>query len=298
MALFRAIETVRPSHKRLFADPYATIFLDDELKRVIRLSTLPFIGSLIPKIIQRRGPGALSSGIARTKYIDDLLHQTIRNGVKQVIILGAGFDTRALRLDFLHSVPVIEIDHPDTAKFKIDKLKEALGQLPQNVSYFQTDFNKQSLEELASDHHLDRNIPTTIIWEGVTNYLTQQAFDKTLEFVEKFAIGSYIIFTYIDELVLDHPQSFMGAEKVSKNLRKNEECWTLGFKPEALSGYLARFHLVLLDDLGAAEYRERYMPDRKGISKGYEFYRVAFADAPRIEAGLRMILCHEREKER
>jgi len=277
MALFRAIETVRPSHKRLFADPYATIFLDGGLKRAIKLSTLPFIGRLIPKIIQSKGPGALSSGIARTKYIDDLLEQTIRNGVRQVIILGAGFDTRALRLDLLHSVPVIEIDHPDTAKFKIDKLKEALGQLPQNVSYLQTDFNKQSLEDLASEHHLNLNIPTTIIWEGVTNYLTQQAVDKTFEFVKKFTIGSHIIFTYINKLVLDNPRSFVGTEKVLKNLSKNEECWTLGLKPEELSGYLTRFHLVLLEDLGAAEYRDKYMPDRKEISKGYEFYRVAFA---------------------
>jgi methyltransferase (TIGR00027 family) len=277
MALFRAIETVRPSHNRLFVDPYAKIFLDDGLKRAIKLSTLPFIGRFVLKIIQSRGPGALSSGIARTKYIDDLLQETIRNGVKQVIILGAGFDTRGLRLDFLGSVPVIEIDHPDTAKFKIEKLKETLGQLPSNVSYFQIDFNKQSLEELARDHHLDFNIPTTIIWEGVTNYLTQQAFDKTLEFVKKFTIGSYIIFTYVNKLVLDNPQSFIGTEKVFKNLRKNEECWTLGFKPEELSGYLARFHLVLLEDLGAAEYRDRYMPDRKEILKGYEFYRVAFA---------------------
>jgi methyltransferase (TIGR00027 family) len=130
MAFFRAIETVRPSHKRLFADPYATIFLDDGLKRAIKLSTLPLIGRVVPKIIQSKGPGALSSGIARTKYIDNLLQQTIRNGVKQVIILCAGFDTRTLRLDFLHSVPVIEIDHPDTAKLKIEKLEETLGQLP------------------------------------------------------------------------------------------------------------------------------------------------------------------------
>ncbi len=277
MAFFRAIETVRPLHKRLFADPYATIFLDDGLKRAIKLSKVPFIGRLIPKIIQSRGPGALSSGIARTKYIDDLLQETIRNGVKQVVILGAGFDTRALRLDFLSSVPVIEIDHPDTAKSKIEKLNEALGQLPQNVSYFQIDFNKQSLANLASDQRLNFNIPTTIIWEGVTNYLTEQAVDKTLEFVKKFVIGSHLIFTYINQLVLDHPQSFIGAEKIIKKLGKNEECWTLGFKPEELSGYLAKFHLVVLEDLGAAEYRNRYMPERKEISKGYEFYRVVFA---------------------
>lgn len=277
MALFRAIETGRPSHKRLFTDPYAGMFLDEGLKRATKFSKFPLIGQLIPKIIQKKGPGALSSGIARTKYIDDLLRQTIRKGVKQVIILGAGFDTRVLRLDFLNPIPVIEIDHPDTARLKIAKLKEALGRLPQNVSYFQIDFNKQSLEDLARENNINFNISTTIIWEGVTNYLTQQTIDETFEFVKKFTSGSYLIFTYINRLVLDNPGLFMGAEKVFKNLIRNEERWTFGFNPEELSGYLAKFHLTLLEDLGAGEYRKRYMPDRKAISKGYEFYRVAFA---------------------
>jgi len=276
MALFRAIETGRPFRKRLFTDPYAIMFLDKGLKWAAKISKCPLIGRLIPKIIQRKGPGALSSGVARTKYIDDLLWQTIRKGVKQVIILGAGFDTRSLRLDYLNSIPVIEIDHPDTAKWKISRLKETLGHLPQNVSYFQIDFNKQSLGDLASEHNLNFNIPTTIIWEGVTNYLTQQAIDETFEFVNKFTSGSYLIFTYINRLVLDNPGSFMGTERVFRNLTKNEEHWTFGFNPEELSGYLAKFHLTLLEDLGAGEYRKKYMPNREAISKGYEFYRVAF----------------------
>jgi len=276
MALFRAIETGRPSHKRLFTDPYAAIFLDEGLKRAAKFSKVPLIGRLIPKIIQRKGPGALSSGVARTKYIDDLLWQTIRKGVKQVIILGAGFDTRSLRLDYLNSIPIIEIDHPDTAKWKIDRLKETLGHLPQNVSYFQIDFNKQSLEGLASEHNLNFSIPTTIIWEGVTNYLAQQAIDETFDFIKRFTMGSYLIFTYINKLVLDNPGSFIGTGKVFENLARNEERWTFGFNPEELSSYLAKFHLTLLEDLGASDYRKRYMPEREAISKGYEFYRVAF----------------------
>jgi len=277
MALFRAIETARPPHKRLFTDPYAAIFLNEGLKRAAKVAKFPLIGRLIPKIIQRKGPGALSSGIARTKYIDDLLWQTILKGVKRVIILGAGFDTRSLRLAYLNSIPVFEIDHPDTAKWKISRLKETLGHLPGNVSYLQIDFNKQNLEDLASEHNLDFNIPTTIIWEGVTNYLTQQAIDKTFEFAKKLSSGSYLIFTYINRLVLDNPGAFRGTERLFKNLSKNEEVWTFGFKPEELPGYLDKFHLTLLEDLGADEYRGRYMPERKAITKGYEFYRVAFA---------------------
>lgn len=99
MTLFRAIETARPADKRLFTDSYAINFLDSGLKMATRFSGLPFIGSLIPKIIHNKALGALSSGTARTKFIDDLLLQTIQNGIQQVLILGAGFDTRALRLE-------------------------------------------------------------------------------------------------------------------------------------------------------------------------------------------------------
>jgi methyltransferase (TIGR00027 family) len=221
--------------------------------------------------------GKIYSCTARTKLIDDLLQQTILNGVKQVIILGAGFDTRALRLDFLNTTPIIEVDHPDTSDFKVKKLKEVLGKLPSNICYYQIDFNKQSLDDLANRNNFNLSIPTTIIWEGVTNYLTQQAIDETFEFVKKLARGSCIIFTYVNKHVLEHPQSFIGTEKLFRTLSKNDERWTFGFNPEELSDYLTKFHLTLLKDIGASEYRNKYMPNRKDLLKGYEFYRVAFA---------------------
>jgi len=277
MALFRAIETARPKRQRLFSDPYAIHFLDRGLQRVARISSWLVIGGLILKIIQARGAGALSSGIARTKYIDDLLEQTIRGGVRRVIILGAGFDTRALRLGFLKDISVIEIDHPDTAQFKIEKLIASTGQLPHNVEYFQLDFNKQALDDLARQHGLTFDSQTTIIWEGVTNYLTEEAIDKTLEFVSKFSKGSFLIFTYIDKSVLDKPESFEGTEKLFKRLKESEEQWTFGFNPTELSNYLHDFNLTLLEDCGAADFRKKYMPERRNLLKGYEFYRVAFA---------------------
>ena len=277
MALFRAIETVQHSHKRLFADPYAICFLNSRLKWAVKIAALPFLDGLVQTFIHRKAPGALSSGIARTILIDELLRQTICYGAKQVIILGAGFDTRALRLDFLNTIPVIEVDHPDTSAFKVRKLKEVLGKLPSNISYYQIDFNKQSLDNLASRNNFNLSIPTTIIWEGVTNYLTQEAVDETFEFVEKLARGSYIIFTYVNKHVLENPESFIGTEKLFRNLSENDECWTFGFKPEELSDYLTKFRLTKLNDIGASEYRNEYMSDRKELLKGYEFYRVAFA---------------------
>ncbi|HEV8513248.1 MAG TPA: SAM-dependent methyltransferase, partial [Cyclobacteriaceae bacterium] len=190
-------------------------------------------------------------------------------------ILGAGFDTRASRLDFLKAIPVIEIDHPNTSDFKIDVYKNQIGQLPQNVTFCQIDFNKQSLDELASQNHFDFTKPTTIIWEGVTNYLTAEAIKSTFIFISKYAKGTYVIFTYVHQEVLRNPNTFFGGEKLLKDLEAIEERWTFGFSPEELPNYLFKFGLILIEDLGATEYRHRYLPER--TERGYEFYRVAVA---------------------
>ncbi len=277
MALFRAIETVRPSQKRLFNDPFALIFLDNKLKLTVKISSIPFLRRLIFKIIQNKAPGALSSGIARTKYIDDLLEQTISDGVKQVIILGAGFDTRALRLNFLKNISIIEIDHPDTSNIKIKKLENTIGNLPKNVKYYQLDFKKQNLTDLATEYNLNLDLPTTIIWEGVTSYLNQDSVNKTFEFIQKFSDKTYIIFTYIDKLVLENPQAFQGTEKLFKNLKKSEEPYTFGIQPDKLSEYLNKFELLLIENKSADDYRNKYLAERTNLNKGHEFYRVAYA---------------------
>ena len=64
-------------------------------------------------------------------------------------------------------------------------------------------------------------------------------------------------------------------KKLLKDLEELEERWTFGFLPSELSNYLSNFGLTIVEDLGATEYRQKYLPDR--TEKGYEFYRVAMA---------------------
>jgi len=275
MAFFRALESKRTDGDKLFSDPFAIHFLDPRLRLVVKASNLPLFKTYLEKTIQKKIQGGFSSGIARTRYIDDLLFVTIKSAVQQVIILGAGFDTRASRLEFLRSVPVIEIDHPNTSNYKIDIYRTRISELPRNVTYCQIDFNKENLEQLAEKNKFNFNAPTTIIWEGVTNYLTADAIDNTFAFISKFPSGSFVIFTYIHKLVLDNPGLFIGAEKLLKDLEGIEERWTFGFLPDELSRYLSDFGLTLMEDSGATAYRQKYLPHR--TEKGYEFYRVAMA---------------------
>lgn len=276
IALFRAIESHQPTKKRLFDDELAIQFLDIGLKMAVKITALPLIGNTIINYIQKRGMGGLSASIARTKYIDDLTKKAIDGGAKQVIILGAGFDTRAVRLPFLKGMPVLEIDHPNTSDYKLDVFKKNNIKSPSNISYLQIDFNKQGLLEFAIEKNIDFSLPTVIIWEGVTSYLSSEAIDRTFEFFQKFASGSSIIFTYLHRLALDNPKAFKGVEQMVELLKKKEENWTFGFYPEKLPGYLQTYGLTLYEDNGAVEYRKMYMPERKNLLSGFEFHRVAF----------------------
>ncbi len=279
MALFRAFETARNHRSRLFSDPYARCFLDWKFQILVSLAASPFVARIILKAFQMSAPGALSSGIARTRLIDDLLQDTVLAGSKQVMILGAGFDTRGLRLEYLNRVPVMEIDHHDTQSYKLKRLKECRKQLPDHrISYYQIDFNEQSLEDLAARCDFGFGVPTTVIWEGVTNYLTALAVDRAFDFMKKFETGSSVIFTYIEKRVLYDPGYFTGAKEVMRNLEKFKEQWTFGFDPDALPQYLSGFGLMLLKDYGASQYRSKYGLSGRSFSPGYEFYRVALAN--------------------
>lgn len=270
MALYRAMETRRPEPHRLFSDPYAHRFLSGKLRLAAWLCGIKAGEAWLYRYLQKRIPGALASGLARTRYIDDLVNAQVKDGVQQVVLLGAGFDTRGLRLPCLRNIPVIEIDHPNTAAQKRSLLKT----VPPNIRYLSIDFNRESLAGVFPS----QDVRTLFIWEGVTNYLNKDAVDKVLTYISGYPDGSAIIFTYIDRQVLDNPASYFGASTLISDLNQIEERWTFGLAPEAVAGYLREKGLTLREDLGAQAYRERYLGKRKGILKGYEFYHVALAE--------------------
>ena len=106
VALFRALESRLPERRRLFHDPYAASFLGRPLRGALALAGVPVTGRLVPAAIDRGWPGTRVSVVVRTRYIDDAVA-----GADQAVILGAGFDTRALRLDLPR---VVELDAPAT----------------------------------------------------------------------------------------------------------------------------------------------------------------------------------------
>src|SRR5215468_6551782 len=96
-ALFRALETSIPEDRRLFVDSFARSFLTWPLSTVAQLGTVPGVRTLLLRFIDHRWPGVRTSVAARTRLIDDAIAKYV-DDIEQLVILGAGFDSRAFRL--------------------------------------------------------------------------------------------------------------------------------------------------------------------------------------------------------
>jgi methyltransferase (TIGR00027 family) len=282
MAAFRALESVKPARERLFFDPYAKRFLPPAQRFLAACSSLTPLRRLIERYADRRAPGARTSGIARTRLIDDWLGREVERGVRQIVVLGSGFDCRALRLPGLADIPLFEIDRPALVGYK-SRLLEREYRARRNIKPVRGDFLIGDLAERLSAAGYVSGLKTFFLWEGVTNYLTAESVAAVFDWVARNASPhSKIAFTYVHADAVAGRFQAPGLPALLEALRRRGEPWTFGFDPAALPGYLATHGIRLLADLGAAQYRRRYwqaMPEQ-GI--GYEFYRAALAEvAPR-----------------
>ncbi|SFD05477.1 methyltransferase, TIGR00027 family [Chitinophaga sp. CF118] len=278
LALLRAIATNLPSKERKFTDPYAKLFLPPSLKLVERLSRIHLINRFISWYIDQRWTGALTSCIARTRLIDVMTENLVKDeGVNQLIIFGAGYDCRVHRLKLKERIMFVEVDDPVKQQLKRKTLETSPIKPDTQVNYLSVDFHTQKLEDILPELFLNTYYKTLFIWEGVTNYFTAPIADKIFQYFKNFPPGTFIIFTYVDEKVLSEPELFTGAANVAKLLKNNNEFLNFGIDPAKINDFLAGYNMKLIYDDNATVYRETCFGPQAAKMKGYEYYRVALA---------------------
>jgi methyltransferase (TIGR00027 family) len=231
---------------------------------------------MLTRYIDRHWPGARTSGIARTRLIDDWIGESIGQA-EQVVLLGAGFDTRAWRLAALDSVKVFEVDHPATAKVKRERLRAAGADL-NRVTFVAVDFEIDDFEQRLRDAGFDPLLCTIVVWEGVSQYLTGDAVCGVMRWAGRLAPRSRFIFTYVHEGAIDGSVAFDGADKVIAKVDGSGEPWRFGLLPGELPDFLRERGLRLVSDLGADQYRERVMGQAGRHMQGYSFYHTVLAE--------------------
>lgn len=261
MALQRAFETHRPPGRRRFEDPYATAFLRPSLRVLAEAARVPGLRHLATGLYDAvAGPGPRASGIARTRFIDDVVTAAM-TGDTQCVLLGAGYDTRAHRLPALAGRRVFEVDHPATQA----KKRSVLGAGP---VYVPVDFERDDLRTSLVEHGFDPGRPSVFVWEGVTNYLTAEAVDTTLAAVRE--LGGSLVFTYVDVRALREPGPFPEARRWVRAVARSGEPWTFGLLPAETRAFLADRGFALERDVSAFE-----------AGGGSELYRIAIARSSR-----------------
>jgi methyltransferase (TIGR00027 family) len=200
--VFRAVEARKPTDHRICNDSIAHHFLTPR-STVIGRTWIP---EPIARWFYNHGfPGLQGYIVGRTKYVDDHLQQCLETGLDQVVVLGAGYDSRAYRIEQLKTdTKVFEVDHPATQRAKQGKLEDIFGSLPEHVVYVPIDFMKESLADRLLAHGYEPASKTLFIWEGVTYYITSEAVNQTLDFVANHSgQGSSIIFDYTYPSVIE-----------------------------------------------------------------------------------------------
>ncbi len=266
IAIARGVESDKPAEERIFYDPYARQFVPGWL-----YSTLGFF--IKSGYTEIRGQGVNGWLIARERYIDDVLLDFLNDGVQQLVILGAGFDSRAYRFDLAGRVKTFEVDHPVTQANKIARLKKIFGSLPGHVRFVPIDFTTQTLADQILSSDYDPGQKTLFIWQGVTMYLTSDAVDATLSFVVNHsASGSSIVFDYLYQAALDGTQKQIEVRNMRRYHFMTGEGLTFGIPEGTIQTMMQSrgFHDIV--DVNSAYLREKYFTgknEKRKIVGGY-----------------------------
>ncbi len=264
IAVVRALESEKPEGERIVYDPFARRMAPGWMYHLVKFFARLGYG-------ERRGPGVMEFLIARDRYIDDFLQQSLDAGLEQLVILGAGLDSRPYRFPELKSgIKIFEVDHPASQATKLRKLAEIFGKLPTHVTFVAIDFTREDLAERLFAHAYDPALKTLFIWQGVTQYLDPQAVDGTLAFVARnSAPGSRIIFDYMYTSLLGGAAGHGEIRNLRRYRRFSGEDLTFGIPEGQISAFLEERGFTDIVDGDHKLLTQKYFQPPKKVASGY-----------------------------
>jgi methyltransferase (TIGR00027 family) len=271
-----ALEQYQPEERRLIHDDLARQMLPGRLRLLASLFGFRPLRQGFLGLIERGFPGT-RGGFCRKRYIDDKLVEAVGSGMDAVVILGAGLDTRAYRLPQLSTLPVYEVDLPQTIAYKARRLQQLYGSLPPHVRLVAMDFDRQTLEDVLNSHGYSPDQKSFFIWEGVTQYISETAVRAVFEFLAQVRPGSRLAFTYIVKDFIDGERTY-GLERLYQQTRVKRQMWQFGLEPSQVAAFMGEYSWKELEQIGAEEHRQRYLSPAGRTEAVMEIERVVYAE--------------------
>ncbi|HEY6877602.1 MAG TPA: SAM-dependent methyltransferase [Polyangiales bacterium] len=264
VAAARTVGGLLPPELVLARDPFGVTFAQGSTRK---LAELLLARPLLSRVLLPHA-GPLTAFLLwmqlRTRALDDILLEFVRAGGRQVVLLGAGYDCRALRFAAeLVGSTVFEVDHPATQAVKTERLP--VEGFHNRVVYVPFDFERDPMASLPARLHaegLDARAPVLTLWEGVTMYLGEPAIDATLKAVRGLSADSRLALTYIDRRALARKSREVALS--AQLVARVGEPWRFGWHPAELPAWVAARGFAVVSDESDADLAARLLPARVG----------------------------------
>ncbi|HEV2348551.1 MAG TPA: SAM-dependent methyltransferase [Terriglobia bacterium] len=252
-------------HGSILYDPFAMKILREDEKDVLQFANGHPSASI----------GRLFT-TARSRIAEDALSRAVERGVRQIVILGAGLDTFALRNPHGAKLRIYEVDHPATQVWKRQRLAEAQIALPPWLILVPVDFERDELREKLVAAGLQQKSPAFFTWLGVVPYLTQDAIGRTLDYMSSIQ-NSEVVFDYMEP-----PQAFSEemrelVKKRTEQLEKMDERWASRFDPAGIAAILRSYGFCAIEDINFQEIASRFGRAVQGLAPGHLGVHVVHA---------------------
>lgn len=257
MAGYRAIEMFRPKEDRVCEDPFARHFLSEQW---IRAFKYPWLGRIYKFIGNLLSPGATEAVVARVRFIDEHIRAMKDKGLEQLVILGAGYDCRAFRLEEVkEGVVVFEVDHPATQEKKIRTLSAIFDPLPGHVRFVPFQFETDGFDKKLSAMGYDRTKTSLFIMEGLIMYLTRKDNEILFSYIAKNAgPKSSVVFDFLPPGIEDGSIRIRGGRNMYRWARRKGEPFRFGIARENLPPFLEAYGFRNVTAIAAEECRDMY----------------------------------------
>lgn len=274
-AAMRAIELKRPPERRLFDDPYAPRFVTSPHYRL--LTRVGPLGKLVIGLADRRTGGATGEIVLRNRYWDEALDKALAEGIKQVVLLGAGYDSTALRRDLGDDVTLYEVDSPPTQEAKRAALAREGLEPRGRVEFVPCDFEEHGVGERLDESSFDRGEPAAIAWLGVSYYLTAESLRAALEELAGLsAPGTRLVMDYMEESAAAGRSEHKGAMRAYRNVERRGEPYRSGFDEEGFAQALREVGFEMVEHMRLQDLADRYLGG-KVWCRTDDWIRVALA---------------------
>lgn len=246
-------------------DSIAPLLLPDFLRLLYHFSAIR--NTITRKIAPH---GIYEYVIARTKYIDDVFMRALAEQFDQILIFGAGFDTRALRFqNTAQNTRLFELDVPTTQLAKIRQYHHRGLTIPANLTFIAIDFDKDSLSGKLDEAGFRKSQRCLFILEGLLMYLQPDSVRMTFRTIQEYAgKGSWMVFDIIYASVLRKEGLYYGEADIINTVTRVGEQWLFGIEKVALEPFLAEFGFKIIDQKDATALEKAFFTDASGKLTG------------------------------